>query len=176
MEGQQRIPMATCLWLQSILFHGQEAFRITENQKYLDDTHHAVELIMRVVGEFEGVPQHLQQQYVNFWCVARAYGKSLRVGWLEDAEALKMTMMDDETHPIPRTIKAEALYIVENLVHVDYHTFVTALKLYQYLDIRMKGKEPMEKVIPPRPRESPQAPISESNALLVWYQDRLDVT
>ena len=170
------IPRATRLWLRGIWVHGEEACRITKQKKYEDDSKYAVELLFKVLQEFEVAPQNLQEHLVNFWKTARAYGKSLRVGWEDDWQALKMKMLDDDAYPIPITLKLEALIKVESFVQMDYHTCMTALKVYQYLYIRMKGKDPVEKVIPPRPRASPQAPVDETNPLLEWFLNRRSIT
>ena len=136
MQEFHNIPQSTLEWLKSILDHG-------EDKKY------AVQLLLKVLAEMDGLPQNHHQDYVNFWKTARAYGKSLRVNWGKDAEALKTVMLDDERFPIPITLKLEALIRVETFVQMDHHTCMTALKVYKYLHLAMEdnARTIIEKII-----------------------------
>ena len=176
MEEFHDIHQSTRLWLKSILVHGEQAKRITKKDKYMQDTMYAVELLLKVLAEMDGIPKNHHQDYVNFWWTARAYGKSLRVKWEEDAEALKTVMLDDEKFPLPIALKLEALIRVESFVEMDHHTCMTALKVHKYLRVAMEDKEEKERIISPLPRASPQPPISETNPLLEWVRNRLSIT
>ena len=136
MQQFHSIPQSTLLWLENILLHGEQASRITKKNTYMENAKYAVELLLKVLAEMDGVPQNRHQDYVNFWWVARAYGKSLRLKLEEDADALKTVMLND--FPIPIALKLEALIRVESFVQMDHHTCMTALKVHKYLRIAME--------------------------------------
>ena len=156
--------------------HGKKASKITKRSKYLDDSNFAVELLLKIISNMEGLPKNLQPSYVNLWKTARAYGKCLRcVNCKDDAEALKLNMLCVVKFPISMTLKSEAIITVDTFANMDHHNCMTALKAYKYLNIQMEGKEKLEKIIAPRPRASPQAPFSETNILLDWFLKSLSI-
>ena len=56
MQEFHSIPQSTLLWLESILLHGEQASRITKKNTYKENAKHAVELLMKVLQEMDGVP------------------------------------------------------------------------------------------------------------------------
>ena len=125
-------------------------------------------MIMDILGSMDSCPESLQRDYVNMWKLARAYGKSLRAGDNEDAKALKAKMMDEKTYPIPLHYKGMALTHVESLIKMDYHTCMTALKIFKFLRLRMEDSDPMERIIAPRAPAISEAPYERQDPPLGW--------
>ena len=67
MDEIQRIPESTRHRLRGILQHGKKASKITKRSKYLDDSNFAVELLLKIISNMEGLPKNLQPSYVNLW-------------------------------------------------------------------------------------------------------------